>query len=193
MFAYCGNNPVNKLDIRGTAEIGALSAGTGWLLGGLSIIDFATPIMEICGFVVGLAAVIDVIDTAITSEESKAESITTTAVAKREKEAIYFGIDFYGGSVNERTGPMPFEMARDWAIVTAASGRYTERAAWGLVTDESSDAMAMAISLGIPGPVSFDEARRNHLPHYHTSSRLIIDNNGQIYCGTNFHVWYSKP
>ena len=123
-------------------------------------------------------------------EREKTGAIADVAVADTEQTPVFYGVDLYHGEWKFITAPMQFQEAANWAIMTAASGKYSSRASWGLYTEKQIDAMAMAMYLGAPGPVYFDEAFRNHYAHFHTVGRIIVDSNFQSYCAQSFHIWY---
>ena len=156
MYCYCLNNPVNYLDRYGnSADAGAAQwwAGTMWWL---CTVDTALPVGDIiyvAGIVV-LCALTLTGSTAATApavSEKKAEVIVDAAVIESsQNDAIYYGVDFYGGTRSYVTGPMTFEQADLWVTANAVQQRYSDRASWGLYTENIEDAAAMACWLGAP-------------------------------------------
>ena len=159
------------------------------------LIDIFTPVCETIGVIITVAVVsyaaIEFLDETL---EQVHDLIFVQEKADENNYAVFYGVDLFGGIVNARTGPMTFDEAAMWAISTAASGKYSQRAAWGLVTKKSEDAFAMALFLGSIGAVSFDEALKNHMAHYHPAGRLIMsEDHTSAYCAKSFHVWYGTP
>ena len=196
MFVYCLNNPVQFLDSYGqfaTAyydeardrlnvfnDIGRGGGGhrSGSSAVGAAVAGAAT------GVVIGTVAVAAA-STPKEKEEAKAEAIAATKTANNN--AVYYGIDFFGGSMRPVTGPMTFSQADIWATATAASAQYSPRAAWGLYTKDPTDAFSMAIWLGLdPGVVRFDSPKSDrYLPHYHTADKSIHG-----IPAPSFHLWF---
>ena len=187
MFAYCGNNPITHVDYTGYIYLENKSDLVGVYGGGGSIISLLFPftwLPSLFGF-----------ETyeyreSLALDEEDAELATATITPQTSQQPVYYGIDLYGGQFHMTTDPMTFDEAIVWATATAASGRYSTREAWGLYTTNQIDAMTIAMCLGVSGPVSLDEASRNHLAHFHTSNRVIVDNNRICHCAKSFHVWY---
>ncbi len=192
MFTYCGSNPVNKVDPTGHMAIPMTIAATnswnalGWgailLLVGVLAVDALSNSKTVGAQSKPLVLSED--------EREMTGAIADVAVADTEQTPVFYGVDLYHGDWKFVTAPMQFQDAANWAIMTASSGKYSSRASWGLYTEKQSDAMAMAIYLGGPGPVYFDEAFRNHRAHFHTVARMIMDNNFISYCAQSFHIWY---
>lgn len=192
MFTYCGSNPVNKVDPTGHMAIPmTIAAANSWNALGWSAILLLVGILAADAFsnskTIGAGSKPLVLSE---DEREKTGAIADVAVADTEQAPVFYGIDLYNGKWNYKTAPMQFQEAANWAIMTAASGKYSSRASWGLYTEKQIDAMAMAMYLGAPGPVYFDEASSNHYAHFHTMGRAIIDSNFQSYCAQSFHIWY---
>lgn len=189
MFAYCLNAPVVLADYSGNYSAAALrNTRDGFVResggGGLS-----TAALSALLTYVSISTFLDVITTPVTktNEQTKDESVTVVEVVASDinDNAIYFGVDLYGGSMNIITPPMDFENAYVWSALTASSNRYSSRAGWGLYTKEYEDALSMTIALSPIGPVQLDPVKGAHLAHFHTAGRYV---NG-IYSGS-FHIWY---
>ena len=198
MFAYCLNNPVFRTDIDGKVSVtchrddsnlfdrmleGALRGDSGRAVSGA--------IVGAAGLLSGwmLGETIAAPNKPMTSsgvdekEEARAIAISTSS----NSEAVYYGIDLYGGYWKYTTAPMSFQEADAWATLTAASNTYTPRASWGLYTQNQADALAMAIWLGYyDGPVRLDPAKSSkYLPHFHVSDKTIHG-----IPAPNFHIWF---
>ena len=197
MFVYCLNNPVQFLDSLGQFAaayydeardrlnvFNDIGRGGGGHRGGNFSVGAAVA-SAATGVVIGTVAAVAA-STPKEKEEAKTEAIATTKTADSNN-AVFYGIDFYGGSMRYTTGSMTFSQADAWATIIASSGQYSSRAAWGLYTKDPSDALSMAIWLGIdPGVVRFDAPKTDkYLPHYHTADKSIHG-----IPAPSFHIWF---
>ena len=152
MFAYCLNNPVCRQDALGTYSLLAdhrigdpysvivNPVGFG-SRGGVSVLSKAAAIA-----VITVSAGAIAVSKTPATEKKKAETLVDAAVLKTSpNNAIYYGIDFYGGTMNYVTGPMNFHEADVWATAMALSQVYSDRQSWGLYTKDISDAASMAV------------------------------------------------
>lgn len=188
MFAYCNNNPVNRVDTHGTSGVAAIKNGYDFLAPFAAIIpalDAATPFVEIfCLVAVGAALWNEISTTSETEEKVIAEAGTVSG----EESTVFYGADIVvdASGVKEwriQTGPMDFDMALAWVDATAISGKYGKNASWGLYTEKGTDAEQMAIALGGNGPC-LHEKRVGEYPHFHAAGMLLF---GQY---KHFHLWY---
>ena len=165
MYAYCGNNPVSRIDVSGYfwaevldafAKYISQSSGTFAVAGVISQVD--SPMIgpaDVAAAAVAGSAVIVCFGVAIYDTISVAVSSTSiprTEVKEEEKDiviskaanAVYYGcsIDISGNLVY-LTGPMDFSSAHSWAM----SFQTTTRNNWGLYTPNAEDALVMASAL----------------------------------------------
>ena len=203
MFAYCGNNPVNRTDSNGQfwGEIvefiktaitsigntirGLTTAYAG--CGSLALADGPLPFGDGAALVGATALTVGAVgygvyQTAKTSARAKPKAKEKDDTAPIEK-AVFYGADIRGGTWKTVTEPMNFVEARTWVEVTADTNVYGKGASWGLYTPNELDARMMAISFGGPNPI-FDPAQRGIYAHYHVEGRNLF---GQY---KHFHIWY---
>ena len=193
MFAYCGNSPINYADYSGYARVGILTGPPdtrvlGYGGGGASSGSITLYLLYLFVDIFVRPSQRSITNQALEKEEGakqKQEQIYAQMQAPPSSNAVYYGVDLYGGTRNVITGPMGFSAAAAWAVATAASGKYSDRASWGLYTRDFDDALAMALYLSPIGPVALDPAKGNHLPHFHTSYREI-----QGTYAKGFHIWF---
>lgn len=103
---------------------------------------------------------------------------------KREEYNIFYGIDLRGGTWKVVTGAMNYETALSWVLTQNELSVYGKGAKWGLYTQHSIDAFAMATILGFGLPPEHDDATVGTYAHYHPHERLLL---GKY---KHFHVWY---
>ena len=204
MFSYCNNNSVNGADYCGYSFTGYLSDFSGYMQEmkgvfntaiGISQVDSAIPgpcdivAVAIAGVAVIYAAVAAAVDAFKDEEQPAIPALAAAAARLENNNAIYYGINLYGGRMNQITEAMTFKEAAAWATVTAQAGTYPPRAAWGLKTEHVDDAAAMAVYLGAPSALEplLHFGKKNHLAHYHTYGRLILG-----LSATNFHIWFES-
>ena len=202
MFAYCENNPVNRYDPSGAFSLAyrydlddpfanlLSNIGFGGGGGGSVISAVATiAVMTVSAGVIGMPT---------TSQREKDEVLVdAAALTSSQNDAIYYGIDFYGGTRNYVTVPMTFQQADVWATAIALSQVYSDRQSWGLYTENISDAASMAVYLGAPAALTpgyamlatsiFPDLAKGpkYYSHFHTFGRTIHGSSAPT-----FHIWY---
>jgi len=103
---------------------------------------------------------------------------------KREEYNIFYGIDLRGGTWKVVTGAMNYETALSWVLTQNELSVYGKGAKWGLYTQHSVDALAMATILGFGLPPEHDDATVGTYAHYHPYGRVLL---GKY---AHFHIWY---
>ena len=203
MFVYCLNNPVCRMDRGGTCsgileheDFGQASAkGGGGSIGIIFPIIIPVPSQPEYELTATEIAAMEAV-IAQKQEKAKEEAIVIAGTVTASQEtAVYYGIDFYGGTMNCITGPMTFWAADAWATMIVASGTYNDRQSWGLYTQNIDDAASMAVYLGCPTAMLPDyilltpdlPTKGWHYPHFHTEGRRIHGKPAE-----GFHIWYGN-
>ena len=192
LFAYCGNNPVGRVDPDGQSWIDAfVGVITGWKVayagvGAIAAVDGPLPFGDIAAAagaaLITVAAVFVATYQYATAPKDKVES--ESIPAPPSSEAIFYGADRYGGEWKYVTGPMTFEEAAVWVHANATAHTYGKSTVWGLYTPYENDAFQMAMLLGNGQIPIFDFPKEGLYPHYHVAGRDLF--------GTysHFHVWF---
>ena len=187
MFAYCGNNPINRQDSSGFAGVGVLSNTKDGFLRESGGAGLSGSWLQALLTTVSLSCL-------ITSQKATSklndDAIAIAVTATTGNSAIYYPADFCGSMTSPKVWkqypfPMDHDTATGWVISTALSGKYGKNASWGLYTFEQTDALNMAISLGGPLPC-LHEKRIGERPHYHVAGMDLF---GYF---KHFHIWYGE-
>ena len=202
MFAYCNNNPKNKVDVLGHMAAEAVVAATnfwnpaGWIAA-------ATLVIEVAAIAVAACVTVDVVEklASETASISIAVSEPIPKVETKEKEKVisklkivpklpgmFYGVRLVAGEMLVQTDPMTFEEAVVWALDPQRKLEYGKSTRWGLYTPDMIDAYSMALVLGKNAEPVFDCAlKTEHYDHYHVSNRNFL---GYF---KHFHIWYGNP
>ena len=200
MFAYCGNQPVDRCDQTGNrwevAEGGYGGGGAAIIGGGLIygvyhtikrlINDIATTLGRYSGYTP--------ITAAQTNIQSQIDEIDITiADSKRSKpESLYFGAQYRGNSSGQKqwntvTAAMTKDEIKIWINTQDFYGTYGKHAAWGVYTPNQIDAYTLGTEILPDGPELEKWLGDGEYPHYHPSSHYFRGKYG------HFHIWYGAP
>ena len=204
MFAYCENDPVNLIDSTGTMPLATayrddpMMSNYYLLGGGGGGVSGAATMSTATAGVIGTAVTVALVNQLTKSTQERQEVLVDALVlAGSQDTAIYYGINLHGGTMNTITGPMTFIEADAWVTMQATSCVYSNRASWGLYTDNIDDAAAMAFYLGAPDALTpaglnlpsnlvADIAKGSkYYSHFHTFERKIHG-----ISAPSFHVWF---
>ena len=210
MFAYCSNNPANRLDSNGQswtrADIsrdmlegaGGGAVGIGLAIGTAyvakeSIGILARIIGGISDWIRSLSSDISLNTTGVEeTTEFVIENVITEAYTDTLEEegpnitrALYYGGHITGGNFVTVTGGMHFEEAIIWVESTANSHRFGKQHPWGVYTYEKKDALNLAIALGFVNQF-VDKRKSGEYLHYHPIPR------DSFYSYESFHIWFGE-
>ena len=209
LFAYCGNDPVNRVDTTGNSgtAIFGIGAAKDYIIPiAIIVLSFVAPGLAKTALEAIQSISIDFdIDVnininigTITTNKSKEptyyvrdaikEKIAATdqVVPNPDYSAQYYGAYALTGyeDLFIITPAMDYLEALNWVWITAYQGkRFGKRFAWGLYTVNQIDAAIMAKGLG---ELIYLEPNPEYYPHYH----VITDDSVGFYGYKYFHVWF---
>ena len=203
LFAYCVNNPVNKIDPYGLAS--DVGRAIPWdeavkelltALGG-AIAGISAGASALGGLILSMplwlsgdsAQTFSNTETQVQAKALPKVDTRSLELAKRYTR-MYFGaaIDKQTNTWYILTGPMNSNEAMIWASVSALSGQFNTNDSWGLYTFSQTAAYAQAMAMsGWQIPYGPESSGAGTFMHYHTASRKF---GGRF---KHFHFWYGLP
>ena len=217
LFAYCGNNPVCRVDSLGDSwwsvvkACTAVVAAAAVVIAGAALVVAAAPVAATAagvavassaaaaattvgtvaaysGLVAAEVAVMAATAEAVATPQAKAKAEEKTQTKAQSKgPGFFFGIDLRGKIWKEMTGPMSFSQAVNWVRDMDYKRTFGKNSVWGLYTLDARDAYNMAAYLRLGGNPIDDGLHGACGFNHYHTEGHTLL---MVYTYNHFHIWY---